>query len=181
MNNNVLLGILLTIGVFLGLGFWAYYGSLSTEENIGKENVSQSPSTSNAEESDYSSKLKVTFTNTVYPLDEYQQNPRLKTYIGKIQNTGDKTVEYVSIKVVYLDKGNRGIWDEDVVITKTLKSNFIEEFRFGGLKVPSEWSGDVAYELNGLRLAGSTETRFTPSYQRNAPLDRPLQNILLFP
>jgi hypothetical protein len=171
-----ILGILLAVAVVLGLSFVLYYRETENGSTLN-ENKEVAPQGNEAE--NYPSKIKVTFTNEVYPRDIYQSNPRLRTYVGKVQNTGDKTVDFVSIKVYYLDKEGKSIWEEVVSVSDTLKPNYIKEFPFGGVNVSSEWAGKVTYGLTSLQFENRTRVEI-PS-RRGSPLDRPPFPNILFP
>ena len=171
----LLLGVLLVIALMLGFSFWAYYriqDDTVEVETTQEENTEEAES--NAE--NYSLKMKVTFTNQVYPGDEYQTNPRLKRYVGKVQNTGDKTVNQVGIKVIYLDEDGQGIWEQEIIVNEALKPNYIKEFQFGGLPVPSEWAGKVTYKLTSLQFENSSKIQIHG--RMDTGLDRPLPNVL---
>ena len=171
----MILGILLAIALVLGLSFWAYYRT----QNDAKEEQEEGKTIDEDKAENYSPKIKVTFTNEVYPRDIYQSNPRLRTYTGKVQNTGNKTVNYIGIKVYYLDKDGKSIWEEVVSVGDILKPNYIKEFPFGGINVSSEWAGKVTYELMSLQFENSARIEI-PS-RRISPLDRPPFPNILFP
>lgn len=183
MGNKAVLLVLLVIALLGLVGFFVYdYSSRNGEKSdVGIENASTDGEAVDGKLA-YLSKIKVTFTDNVYPLDSYQANLRLRRYVGKVQNMGDQSISYLNIRVEYLDKENKAIWENNVAISKILKPNFIEEFQFGGLDVPSDWSGKVSYEITGLKFQNDYEIqKFYPSKRTN-PLDRnPLQQILIFP
>src|SRR3989344_4506516 len=170
------LGILLAVAIVLGLAFIVYYREAGNGDSLNSEKE-EAPQANEAE--NYSSKIKVTFTNEVYPPDIYQSNPRLRTYVGKAQNTGNKTVNYIGIKVYYLDKDGKGIWEEIVSVNDTLKPNYINEFPFGGAKVSSEWAGKVTYELTSLQF--ENDRRIEIPSRVDSRLSRPPFTNLLFP
>lgn len=170
------LGILLAVAIVLGLAFIVYYREAGNGDSLNGEK--EEPSQVNEAEN-YSSKIKITFTNEVYPPDLYQSNPRLRTYIGKAQNIGDKTVNYVGIKVYYLDKDGKSIWEENISVSDTLKPNYIKEFPFGGAKVSSEWAGKVTYEITGLQF--ENDRRIEIPSRIDTRLSQPPFTNLLFP
>ena len=172
-NEKFILGGILAIALLLGIGFWGYYGVRPRE----KEVFSPSPSTP-AET--YSSKLKVTFTSDIYPPDTIQSNPRLRRYIGKIQNTGERTVDSVRIRVIYFDKSESALFEQFVSVQTTLKPNFIQEFQFGGLEVPAEWSGKVDHEITEFRFIENQKVEVLPriDYDHWRLEQPPLQQIL---
>lgn len=171
-----ILGILLAVAVVLGLAFVVYYRE--TDQNGTLNRDEEEPPEVNVAEN-YSSKIKVTFTSEVSPRDLYQSNPRLRTYVGKAQNTGDKTVNYIGIKVYYLDKDGESIWEEAVSINDILKPNYIKEFPFGGANVSSEWAGKVTYELTSLQF--ENDKRIEIPSRIDTRLSRPPFTNLLFP
>ena len=170
------IGVLLAIAIVLGLAFVVYYREAGNGD-ASKNEKEELPQANEAE--NYSSKIKVTFTNEVYLQDIYQSNPRLRTYTGKVQNTGDKTVNYVGIKVYYLDKDGKSIWEEVISLGDTLKPNYIKEFPFGGARVSSEWAGKVTYELTSLQFENDRRVEI-PS-RIDSRLSRPPFTNLLFP
>ena len=167
--------------LLMGLGFWGYYALKNPE--VSPETRDSASSTPASEREKYLENIKVVLTNEVYPTDIYQSNPRLRTYIGKVQNTGERTVIYLGVKIVYLDKSEEPIWEENRSVNATLKPNFIQEFPFGGLQVPSAWTGKVDYQITEIRFQDDKDIRTItyPSRYQKAPLDRPLQQILIFP
>ena len=167
--------------LLVGLGFWGYYALKNPE--VSPETRDSASSTPASEREKYLENIKVVLTNEVYPTDIYQSNPRLRTYIGKVQNTGERTVIYLGVKIVYLDKSEEPIWEENRSVNATLKPNFIQEFPFGGLQVPSAWTGKVDYQITEIRFQDDEGARTItyPSRYQKAPLDRPLQQILIFP
>ena len=178
----LLLGVLLIVGLLSGLVFWAYY---SGKNNQDQTSVTDTPDnqTATSTKENYFSNIKVIFTDKVYPLDEYQSNPRLKKYVGKVQNIGSKNVSYLNIKVAYLDKNNKPIGENNVAVRQPLKPNYIEEFQFGGLDVPSDWAGKVDYEITEIKFEDGKEAiKYYPENYRRSPLERPpFQQILFFP
>lgn len=170
------LGVLLLIAIVLGIFFWAYYSVQNETDNPEEENGNTMVKD---ESENYSSKVKVIFTDEVYLRDIYQSNPRLRTYTGKVQNMGDKTINFIGIKIYYLDKDGKSIWEELISINDAMKPNYIKEFPFGGANVSSEWAGKVTYELTSLQFENSTRVEI-PS-RRASPLDRPPFPHILFP
>ncbi len=176
-NEKFILGGILAIALLLGIGFWGYYTVRQPQEML----TSPSPSLSAPAES-YSSKLKVTFTSDIYPPDTIQSNPRLRRYIGKIQNIGERTVDSVQIRVIYFDKSENALFEQLVAVTTTLKSNFIQEFPFGGLEVPTDWSGKVDYEIAKFRFADTQKVEVLPRiYYDHWRLEQPPLQQILFP
>ncbi|MEK7074990.1 MAG: hypothetical protein AAB968_04455, partial [Patescibacteria group bacterium] len=176
-NEKFILGGILAIALLLGIGFWGYYTVRQPQEML----VSPSPSPSAPAEG-YSSKLKVTFTSDIYPYDSSQTNPRLRRYIGKIQNTGERTVDSVRIRVIYFDKSEKPVFEQFVSVATTLKPNFIEEFQFGGLEVPADWSGKADYEISEFRFADTQKVEVVPRmYYDHSRLEQPPLQQILFP
>ena len=180
-NEKFILGSILAIALLLGIGFWGYYAVRQPEE----QEISPSPSPSVFAES-YGSKLKVTFTSDIYPPDAYKSNPplnpRLRRYIGKIQNTGERTVDSVRIRVIYFDKSEKPVFEQFVSVATTLKPNFIQEFQFGGLEVPADWSGKADYEISEFRFADTQKVEVVPRmYYDHSRLEQPPLQQILFP
>lgn len=174
-KEKLALSLLVVFALLLGAGFYVYYLNKPQSEQSKQQNNQKIPS----EIEQYVEKLKVVFTNEEVPTNFPQNNPRLKVYMGKIQNTGDKTLSYVNIKVMYLDKNEKAIGEKNIPMSATLKPNYIQEFSFGGSDVPSEWAGKVAYEITKIRFENDEIMREIPSYYyRDRGLDRPLQQIL---
>ncbi|MBI2610215.1 hypothetical protein HYW53_03535 [Candidatus Giovannonibacteria bacterium] len=162
-NKEVfVLSILLVLALIIGGGFLIFYkaqsnmGEKSNEEG-GK--IEQDSEISENEAKDYFSNLKFTFTNETVPSYSYQTSPRLKKYIGKVQNLGDEIVTSLTFKVMYLNKDKNPIWEENLSVYGTLKKNYIKEFEFGGPQIASEWSGTVTYELTGLQFENSEKVQ----------------------
>jgi|SRR3989344_9187138 len=177
-KEKLALILLAVFALLLGVGFYIYYRMNSGEETLNL-NKPQNDQKIISEAEKYIEKIKVVFTNEEVPTNFQQQNPRLKIYVGKITNTGDKTLSHVNIKVVYLDKNEKAIWEKDVPVSAIIKPNYIKEFSFGGSDVPSEWSGKVVYEITKIRFEKDEIIREIPSYYyRDRGLDRPLQQIL---
>ncbi len=176
MKPQSTFGIILLIAIVAAVG---YFGYLSITDTSNPEQLKTDESTGSQANSaeDYFSKLKITFTNTVYPTDVNQSNPRLRHYIGKVQNAGDRTLSSVTIKVNYLDQNARPIKEDSILVAETLKPNFIAEFRYGGLDVPADWSGRISYEVVNLRFADEVRVYYPPAPA--GPLDRSLPEILI--
>lgn len=177
-NETFVLGLILAIALLLGIGFWAYY---AVKQPGGEAKSTPSPSSSALAEH-YSSKLKVTFTSDIYPYDSSKNNPRLRRHIGKIQNTGERAVDSVRIRVIYFDKNEKPVFEQFVPIGTTLKPNFIQEFQFGGIEVPADWSGKVDYEIMEFRFADTQKVEVVPRmYYDHARLEQPPLQQILFP
>ena len=175
-SEKFILGSLLAIALLLGVGFWGYYAVRQPEEQ--EPTLSSSPSTSPS----YVLKLKIAFTSDIYPPDTIQNNPRLRRYIGKIQNTGDRTVDSVRIRVSYLDNNKKPIFEQFISMNATLKPNFIQEFQFGGLEVPADWSGKVDHEISEFRFADTQKVEIMPrAYYDHSRLEQPPLQQILFP
>ncbi len=176
MKPQATFGIILLLAVIAAVG---YFGYLSTTEPDDSQTVKKNESSGNQTNpaEDYFSNLKITFTNTVYPTDANQTNPRLRHYIGKVQNLGDRPLSSVTIKVNYLDQNVRPIKEASIVVSENLKPNFIAEFRYGGLDVPADWSGRISYEVVNLRFADETRVYYPPA--PSGPLDRSLPEVLI--
>lgn len=185
-KEKLALILLVIFAVLLGGGFYAYYrmgggGEPKKVDNSQSEQQKQGNGSQKAlpEAEQYIEKLKVVFTSEEVPTNIPQKNPRLKTYVGKIKNTGEKTLSYVNIKVVYLDQNEKAIWEKNIPVSATLKPNYIQEFSFGGSDVPSDWGGKVTHEITKIRFEKDEIIReISPYYYRNRGLDRPLQQIL---
>lgn len=139
------------------------------------ESTSVATSTSNAES--YLTKLKIDLTDEVYPTD-VNQPARLRHYVGRVQNLGDRTISNVVLKINFLDSAGLAIKDQVITLDQSLKPNFIEEFQFGGLFVPAEWSGRVNYKVIELRFVGEQPAYRSPVSPRES-LDRPLPEIVI--
>lgn len=178
-NEKIVLGAILAVALVLGLGFWAYY---ATQQPVSKETSATSDSSSSAPGESYRQKLKVSFTSDVYPPDTRQVNPRLRRYIGKIQNLGERSVTDVRIRVAYLDKNEKPVFEQFILISAVLKPNFIQEFQFGGLEVPADWSGKVDHEITEFRFADTQKVEVIPRmYDNHSRLERPPLQQILFP
>lgn len=177
-NETFILGLILAIALLLGIGFWAYYAV----KQPGRETTSTPSPSSFALAEQYSSTLKVTFTSDIYPYDSSKNNPRLRRHIGKIQNTGERVIDSVRIRVIYFDKNEKPIFEQFVPINTTLKANFIQEFQFGGLEVPADWSGKVDYEIMEFRFADTQKVEVVPRmYYDHSRLEQPPLQQILFP
>lgn len=183
-NEKFILGAMLGVALLLGAGFWGYY-ALRQPQGEGAI-ASPSPSHSVLAES-YGSKLKVTFTSDIYPPDADRSNPRLRRYIGKIQNTGERVVDSVRIRVIYFDTSEKALFEQFVSVQTTLKPNFIQEFQFGGLEVPADWSGKADYEITEFRFADTQKVEVVPRlyydhlYYDHSRLEQPPLQQILFP
>lgn len=81
---------------------------------------------------------------------------------GKVQNLGTKTLKEVEIKVSFLDKDGKSVW-EDVyypVYTSTvlnflpLKPNATKEFGYKAKNVPREWEpGNILWKISDIAFA----------------------------
>lgn len=174
-KEKLILGAILVVALLLGFGFWGYYVLEQPDE---ESPVTVSPP---APAQGYGSKLKVTFTSEAYPLDASQSNPRLRRYVGKIQNTGERELTYVRLRVIYLDKSEKPIFEQFVPVNKALKPNFIQEFQFGGLEIPADWSGKVNHEITEFRFANEEKVEVLPRYNSESRLERPPLQQILFP
>lgn len=178
-NEKFILGAILAVALLFGIGFWGYYAI----RQPGEEGAPLSPSPSLlASAEGYGSKLKVTFTSDIYPPDTIQSNPRLRRYIGKIQNTGERAVDSVRIRVIYFDTSEKALFEQFVSVRTTLKPNFIQEFQFGGLEVPADWSGKADYEISEFRFADTQKVEVVPrAYYNHSRLEQPPLQQILFP
>jgi len=179
-NEKFILGSILAIALLLGIGFWGYYTVRQPEE----QKISPSPFPSVHGEA-YGSKLNVTFTSDIYPPDASKSNPPLnpplRRYIGKIQNTGERTVDSVRIRVIYFDKNEKPVFEQFIAIVTTLKPNFIQEFQFGGLEVPADWSGSIDHEIIEFRFVDTQKVEVLPRTYNNSRLEQPPLQQILFP
>ena len=176
LSEKTMLWAILGVALLFGVGYWAYYGFESAQE---APPLSSSPPP--APPANYRSDLKVTFTNDVYPPDSHQSNPRIRRYVGKIQNQSDQIFVYVQIRVAYLDKNEKPIFEQIIPVNTTLKPNFIQEFQFGGLQVPADWSGKVDYEITEYRFADTEKVEVLPRTRIDSRLERPPLQQILFP
>lgn len=176
-KEKLILGSLLVVALLLGVGFWVYYAAQQPKKQ-------ETPSLSDrppAPAESYDSKLKVTFTSDIYPPESYQNNPRLRHYVGKIQNTGERELNYVRIRVIYFDKSEKPVFEQFVSINNALKPNFIQEFQFGGLAVPADWSGKVDHEIAEFRFANNEKVEILRRSRIDSRLERPPLQQILFP
>lgn len=176
-KEKLILGLILIVALLLGVGFWGYYAVRQPDVEY--------PSTANLSASapaeEYRSKLKVTFTSDIYPPDASEGNPRLRRYIGKIQNIGERELAYVRISITYLDKEGKAIFEQFVSVSAALKPHFIQEFQFGGLEVPADWSGKVDHEIVEFRFAGDEKVEALPRAHIDSRLERPPLQQVIFP
>ena len=154
--------------------------STDVAEDKSNQEERATTTTSNNRKS-YTENIVVTFTNKAYPTDVNVQNPRLRRYLGKVQNVGNETVASVTFKVEYLDSANKPIKEQSINISQTLKPNFIQEFTFGGLEIPEDWLGKVRYSITDIRFVDDRAYQYYQPISPGTTLDRSPQEIILSP